>query len=92
VTKLIGKLWFGRFMVRFDPRSWMNSELSKDWLEVVWNRKPGILLRKRGCWFWMHLRNIFNTRVENQFGWTFPDLCRYSLSNEHFVSTVVIKL
>jgi len=48
VTKLIGKLWFREFMVRFELRSWMSSELSKDWLEVVWNRRPGILLRKWG--------------------------------------------
>jgi hypothetical protein len=26
----------------------MTDELTKDWLLIVWNRKPGVLLRKQG--------------------------------------------
>jgi hypothetical protein len=35
-------------IVRCQPKGWMTSDLMKDWLLVVWNRRPGALLRKRG--------------------------------------------
>jgi hypothetical protein len=44
--------------VRCRPKGWMTSDLMKDWLLVVWNRRPGALLRKWGCWSWMHLRDL----------------------------------
>jgi hypothetical protein len=58
---VIGKLWFRGFMFRFELRSWMSSELSKDWLEVVWNRGPGILLRKWGMLVLDAFKGLFNT-------------------------------
>jgi len=30
------------------PKGWMTSQLMKDWLLVVWNRRPGAVLRKQG--------------------------------------------
>ena len=33
--------------VRCPPKSCMTSELTKYWLLVVWNRRPGVLLRKQ---------------------------------------------
>jgi hypothetical protein len=33
---------------RCQPKGWMTSDLMKDWLLVVWNRRPGALLRKWG--------------------------------------------
>jgi hypothetical protein len=35
-------------IVRCQPRRWMTSDLMKDWLLMVLNRRPGALLRKRG--------------------------------------------
>jgi hypothetical protein len=32
--------------VMFLPKDWMTSDLMKDWLLVVWNSRPGVLLRK----------------------------------------------
>jgi hypothetical protein len=60
VTKLIGKLWFRGFMIRFQLGRWMSSELSVDWLEVVWNRGPGILLRKWGVLVLDAFKGLFN--------------------------------
>jgi len=37
-----------RFNVRCHPKGWMANEPMKDWLVVVWNRRPGVLLRKWG--------------------------------------------
>jgi hypothetical protein len=34
-------------IVRCQPKRWMTSDLMKNWLLVVWDRKPGALLRKR---------------------------------------------
>lgn len=35
-------------IVRCQEKGWMNSELMQDWLKVVWGRRPGALLKKRG--------------------------------------------
>jgi len=35
-------------IVRYQPRGWISSELVKNWYLVVWNRRPGALLRKQG--------------------------------------------
>jgi hypothetical protein len=32
--------------VRCQSNGWMTNELMMDWLKVVWNRRPGVLLRK----------------------------------------------
>ena len=35
-------------IVRCQPEVWMISELMKDYLLMIWNRRPGALLRKWG--------------------------------------------
>jgi len=37
-----------RFNVRCCLEGWMANEPMKDWLAVVWNRRPGVVLRKWG--------------------------------------------
>ena len=37
-----------RFNVRCHPEGWMANEPMKEWLAVVWNRRPGVILRKWG--------------------------------------------
>ena len=37
-----------RFIVRCHPKGWISNEPMKDWFAVVWNRRPGVLLRKWG--------------------------------------------
>ena len=34
--------------VRCQPKCWMTNEFMKDWLLVVWNRRPGALPSKQG--------------------------------------------
>lgn len=55
MTKLIGKPWFRGFMVRCEHISCMTGELAMDWLEVVWNIRPEILLCKWG----ISVRDVF---------------------------------
>jgi len=76
VTKLIGKLCFREFVVRFKLRSWMSSELSKDWLEVVWNRRPRILLRKWGLLV-LDAFNLFSGMPGNVPGLSFLPILFY---------------
>lgn len=39
----------GGIIVRCQPkRCWITNELTKDWLLVEWNRRPGVLLGKQG--------------------------------------------
>jgi hypothetical protein len=33
-------------IVRCQSDGWMTNELMRDWFQVVWNRRPGVLLRK----------------------------------------------
>ena len=35
-------------IIRYQPRGWITSELTKNWYLVVWDRRPGGLLRKQG--------------------------------------------
>jgi hypothetical protein len=35
-------------IVRCQSNGWMTNELIRDWLQVVWNRRPVVLVRKRG--------------------------------------------
>lgn len=35
-------------IVRCQEKGWMTNELVMDWVKVVWNRRPGALLRQRG--------------------------------------------
>jgi hypothetical protein len=37
-------------IVRCQPKCWMTNERMKDWLLVVWNRRPGCLCENKGCW------------------------------------------
>ena len=30
------------------PKGWTTNQLMKDWLLVIWNRRPGEILRKQG--------------------------------------------
>ena len=39
-------------LVRAQPKGWMDEEGVKFWLENVWNRRPGALLRKRSLLVW----------------------------------------
>lgn len=34
-------------IVRCQNQGWMSSDLMKDWLYIVWNRRPGVLVCKR---------------------------------------------
>ncbi|NXE21774.1 POGK protein, partial [Ardeotis kori] len=34
-------------IVRCQNQGWMSTGLMKDWLNIVWNRRPGVLVRKR---------------------------------------------
>jgi hypothetical protein len=34
--------------VTYQPRGWITNKLVKNWYLVVWNRRPGALLRKQG--------------------------------------------
>jgi hypothetical protein len=37
---------------------WMTNELMGVWLQVVWNKKPGVLLREHGMFVLMHFKLI----------------------------------
>jgi len=37
-----------RFNVTCHPKGWTANEPMKDWLAVVWNRRPGVFFRKWG--------------------------------------------
>jgi hypothetical protein len=41
------QLYRGIF-VTCQHKGWMCNKVLKDWLAVVWNRRPGMLLRKQG--------------------------------------------
>jgi hypothetical protein len=38
----------GGIIARCQPKGWMASELMKDWLLVLWNRRPGVHRREWG--------------------------------------------
>lgn len=49
-------------IIRYQPRGWITSELTKNWYLVVWERRPGGQ-KDSGCWFWINLRdNTSNKR------------------------------
>ncbi|OWK61459.1 Pogo transposable element with KRAB domain [Lonchura striata] len=34
-------------IVRCQNQGWMSTDLMKDWLNIIWNRRPGVLVHKR---------------------------------------------
>jgi len=51
-----------RVIIKCQFRAWMTSEVTEDWLAVVWNRQPGVHLKNWVCWCWMPLRDIWHQK------------------------------
>ena len=56
-------------IVRSHVKGWMHEDGMKEWLQKVWNKRPGALLKKRSLLVWdmfrMHVMDIMKKEVKS---------------------------
>ncbi|RMC15171.1 hypothetical protein DUI87_07353 [Hirundo rustica rustica] len=55
-------------IVRCQNQGWMSTDLMKDWLNIVWNSRPGVLVHKRRMLVLRTLRGYLTPAMKNIIG------------------------
>ena len=62
-------------VVKAHPKGWMDEKGTTDWLEEVWNKRPGALLRQRSMLVWDMFRAHITDNVKDKAKNLQTDLC-----------------